>query len=72
MAARNHPPTDIRDAFALHVDASAKMKALVDEAVELQRAGKIRQARAKLAKAEKLRVGLEAIEAEMQHTRPGD
>lgn len=71
MTARSRPPADLQDMLRTHIDASARMKLLVEEADALQRAGKIREARKVLAKAEEIRAHLDAIEAEMKPQGPG-
>lgn len=74
MAARSRPPRqiDIHETLRLYVDASRRIEQLVHEGEELRRAGKIREARKKLAAAEEIQGHLKAIEDRMKPKRPGD
>ena len=57
---------DIRDLFALHVTASQRRDALLEEVRVLQAAGKIREARKRLEAAEEIQHRLTALETEVR------
>jgi hypothetical protein len=57
---------DIQDLFALHVSASQRRDALLEEVRALQAAGKIREARKRLETAREIQHRLTALETEVR------
>jgi hypothetical protein len=66
------PRPDIRQVFALHVEACRRRDELLEEARELQAAGKIRAARKHLTQAEEIQERLTALEDECRLKRRRD
>ena len=77
MAAKNKPKSrrvspsqdkaaDIRDVFALHIQASCHLDELLEQVQALRSAGKNREAKALLKQAEGIQKGLRALEAEVR------
>lgn len=61
---------DIQEIFALHHQASRRLKQLDEEAAELREAGKIGQARQIAAQAAEVRRCLTALEQEVRPVNP--
>ncbi len=57
---------DIRDVFALHIQASCHLDELLEQVQALRAAGKIREAKALLKQAQGIQKGLRALEAEVR------
>ena len=55
-------PPDVQEIFALHFHASRRQEEIVAEAKELQKAGKLREARALLKQAKEIGKHLKALE----------
>jgi hypothetical protein len=67
---RAHPIPDIRQVFAVHLQASQRRDELLEEARALQAAGKIREARRAFKQAETVHQHIEALEQEVRGPRP--
>ena len=75
MAAKDKPKSrrpsaeaeaEIRNVFALHIQASCHLDELLEQVKALRSAGKIREAKALLKQAEGIQKGLRALEAEVR------
>ena len=77
MAAKNKPKSrrpsadaarqaDIRNVFALHMQAGCRVDEILEQVHALRFAGKIREAKALLKQAEVIQKGLRALEAEVR------
>lgn len=67
---RDSGPPGPHEIVLLHMEASRRRDELLEEARELQSAGKIREARRLLAQAEAIHEHLTALENECRNSRP--
>jgi hypothetical protein len=58
--------TDIQEIFGLHFQASRRVEEILEQVQELRLAGRVREAKALLKRAETLRKGLRELEAEVR------
>lgn len=66
VSAKKSKPSDIRAMFSLHYQASKLRDDLLEEAYQLQVAGKLREARRRLKAAEGIQRRLTALEMEVR------
>jgi hypothetical protein len=70
---RRPPVTpDIQEAIQIHMSASQRRDAILEQAGDLRRDGKIRAAKKLEAEAAELDDRIKALEKEFERTRPGD